>query len=134
MALIRATAEAIGNDEYDLRVGIEWAGEQPLSIVTTDNSGLTYEGISTPCITTCLSRPRAHLVAPAAWGAGTLKALALHESGAPRRWRKYKLCTPDADVHVERQQIILVLEGAGRPVTARSFVYRPPAPGTPAGG
>jgi hypothetical protein len=48
MGLIRATANATGNDEYDVRVGIEWAGEQPLTILTKDNLGHTYEGVSTP--------------------------------------------------------------------------------------
>ena len=48
MALIRATAEATGNDEYDVRVGINWTGGQPLTILTKDNVGLTYAGVSTP--------------------------------------------------------------------------------------
>lgn len=48
MALIRATAKATDNDEYDVRVGIEWDGKQPLTILTTDNSGFTYDGVSTP--------------------------------------------------------------------------------------
>lgn len=48
MALIRATAEATDNDEYDVRVGIEWGGEQPLTILTTDSNGFTYGGVSTP--------------------------------------------------------------------------------------
>ena len=48
MGLVRAAAEATDNDEYEVRVGIEWAGEQPLEILTTDNSGFTYDGVSTP--------------------------------------------------------------------------------------
>lgn len=48
MALIRTTAEATGNDEYELRVGVEWSGEKPLTILTTDNYGFTYDGVSTP--------------------------------------------------------------------------------------
>lgn len=48
MALIRTTAEATGNDEYDVRVGIAWDGENPLSILTTDAHGYTYDGVSTP--------------------------------------------------------------------------------------
>jgi hypothetical protein len=48
MALIRATAEATGNGEYDVRVGINWTGEQPLTILTMDNQGFTYDGVSTP--------------------------------------------------------------------------------------
>lgn len=48
MGLIRATANATGNDEYDVRVGIEWAGDQPLTILTKDDFGHPYEGVSTP--------------------------------------------------------------------------------------
>ncbi|MEU0946832.1 ATP-binding protein [Streptomyces canus] len=48
MALLRATAEATGNDEYDLRVGIEWAGSEPLTILTKDQMGFTYADTSTP--------------------------------------------------------------------------------------
>jgi hypothetical protein len=54
MALIRATAEATDNDEYEVRVGINWAGgiywsgRQPLTILTKDNLGYAYEGVSTP--------------------------------------------------------------------------------------
>ena len=48
MALTRATAEATGNDEYDIRVGIEWSGGQPLTILSKDNMGFTYDGVSTP--------------------------------------------------------------------------------------
>lgn len=48
MALIRAVAEATGNGEYEVRVGIEWSSEQPLTILTTDNHGFTYDGVSTP--------------------------------------------------------------------------------------
>lgn len=47
MALVRATAEATGNDEYDVRVGIEWTGQQPLKIFTVHN-GADYGGFSTP--------------------------------------------------------------------------------------
>lgn len=48
MGLLRATAEVSDNDDYNVRVGIEWTGAEPLSILTTDNSGYTYEGVSTP--------------------------------------------------------------------------------------
>ena len=48
MALTRTTAEATDNDEYDVRVGIEWAGEQPLTILTRDNQGFIYDGVSVP--------------------------------------------------------------------------------------
>ncbi|WP_165609060.1 helix-turn-helix domain-containing protein [Mycolicibacterium fortuitum] len=47
-ALIRAAAAALGHGEYDVRVGIEWAGEQSLAVLTVDASGWTYDGVSTP--------------------------------------------------------------------------------------
>lgn len=48
MALMRTTAEATDNDEYDVRLGVEWTGEQPLTILTTDCMGFTYDGVSVP--------------------------------------------------------------------------------------
>lgn len=48
MALMRTTAEETGNDEYDVRVGIEWQGPEALRILTVDGSGYLYEGVSTP--------------------------------------------------------------------------------------
>ena len=48
MALVRTTAETTDNDEYDLRIGIEWAGEQSLTILTRDTQGFTYDGVSVP--------------------------------------------------------------------------------------
>lgn len=48
MALIRTAAEVAGNDEYDVRVGIVWTGVNPLTILTKDNHGYTYDGVSTP--------------------------------------------------------------------------------------
>jgi hypothetical protein len=48
MALIRTTARATGNDEYDVRAGVSWTGEQPLTILTVDTMGFSYNGVSTP--------------------------------------------------------------------------------------
>ncbi len=48
MALIRGAADATGGGEYDIRVGIEWTGEQPLAILTIDNFGDSYDGVSVP--------------------------------------------------------------------------------------
>ncbi len=48
MAVVRATARATSNDEYDLRIGIDWTGEQALTILTKDQMGHTYDGASTP--------------------------------------------------------------------------------------
>lgn len=48
LALARTTAETTGNDQYDVRLGIEWTGEQPLTILTKDNFGSAYEGVSVP--------------------------------------------------------------------------------------
>jgi hypothetical protein len=47
-ALVRTAAETTDNDEYDVRLGIEWTGQQPLSILTKDNMGFTYDGTSVP--------------------------------------------------------------------------------------
>lgn len=47
MALIRVTAGATDNDEYDVRVGIDWTGEDPLMILGKENLGY-YDGASTP--------------------------------------------------------------------------------------
>ncbi|WP_062316069.1 AlbA family DNA-binding domain-containing protein [Demequina maris] len=48
MALVRKTAQATHGGEYEVRVGIEWAGEQPLRILTKDSIGFTDDGVSTP--------------------------------------------------------------------------------------
>jgi len=48
MALIRAGAEATDNDDYDVRVGINWTGDEPLTILTKDNFGFANDGVSTP--------------------------------------------------------------------------------------
>ena len=48
MALVRATSQATDNVEYELRVGICWEGAEPLTILTRDSFGLTYDGASTP--------------------------------------------------------------------------------------
>lgn len=54
MALVRATADMAGADEYDVRVGVEWSGKQPLVILTKDTMGFVYDGVSTPL---CWYRP-----------------------------------------------------------------------------
>lgn len=48
MSLLRLTAEATGNDEYEIRVGIEWTGGEPLMILTRDNTGYIFDRVSTP--------------------------------------------------------------------------------------
>jgi len=48
MALTRVTADATGNDEYEVRVGLGWAGEQPLTIVPNDNLGFADHDGSIP--------------------------------------------------------------------------------------
>lgn len=48
MALVRRTAEATGGGEYDIRVGIDFTGDQPLTISTIDNFGYDYDGASVP--------------------------------------------------------------------------------------
>ncbi|WP_234783278.1 helix-turn-helix domain-containing protein [Mycolicibacter heraklionensis] len=47
-ALIRAAAAALHHGEYEVRVGIEWAGDEPLTILTIDGHGFTFGGNSTP--------------------------------------------------------------------------------------
>jgi hypothetical protein len=47
-ALVRATAAALHHGEYEVRVGLEWTGEQPLSVLTVDGHGYAYDGVSTP--------------------------------------------------------------------------------------
>jgi hypothetical protein len=47
-ALIRATAEATDNDEYDVRVGINWTGDESLTILTKDQFGYALDGVSIP--------------------------------------------------------------------------------------
>lgn len=51
MALVRRTAEATGGEEYDIRVGIDWTGEQKLIISTVDSFGYHYDGASVPLST-----------------------------------------------------------------------------------
>lgn len=46
--LIRAIAQAQGHSEYEVSVGIEWTGPRALMILTVDDSGQTYDGVSTP--------------------------------------------------------------------------------------
>lgn len=48
MALVRTTAEADGTGDYDLRVAMPWAGDGHLLILTTDNHGYVFDGVSTP--------------------------------------------------------------------------------------
>ncbi|GMA25841.1 hypothetical protein GCM10025864_36000 [Luteimicrobium album] len=48
MALVRTTAEATDNDEYDVRLGIKWTGERSLAILTRDSMGLVDDEVSTP--------------------------------------------------------------------------------------
>lgn len=48
MALTKITADSTGNSEYEVRVGIEWTGAEPLQIITIDGSHFVYEGVSTP--------------------------------------------------------------------------------------
>jgi hypothetical protein len=41
-------AQKMTNDEYTVRVGIEYDGSHPLVISTTDHSGFPFTGTSTP--------------------------------------------------------------------------------------
>lgn len=48
MALVRTVAETFGHQEYEVQVGIEWGGSEPLLLLTTDQNGYTYDGGSVP--------------------------------------------------------------------------------------
>lgn len=48
MALTRETAASTDNDEYEVRVGIEWAGEDPMKILARSWTGAVFDGVSTP--------------------------------------------------------------------------------------
>lgn len=48
MAVVRTTSAAAGSTKYDVRVSIEWAGEHPLAIQTTDDFGYDYDDTSMP--------------------------------------------------------------------------------------
>jgi hypothetical protein len=48
MALVRVTAESTGNDEYDIRVGVNWTGNAPLTILMMTNGGLVSDHLSIP--------------------------------------------------------------------------------------
>lgn len=48
MGLIRAVSERLGASEYEVRIGIEWAGQAPLIIQTVDQSGFPFDGTSLP--------------------------------------------------------------------------------------
>lgn len=47
-ALVRATSAGLHHGEYTVCVGVAWTGEQPLTILTVDGLGFTYDGVSTP--------------------------------------------------------------------------------------
>lgn len=48
MGLIRRVGQGLALTEYEVRIGIEWDGDEPLIIQTTDQHGLTYDGNSIP--------------------------------------------------------------------------------------
>ena len=48
MALLRASSNHCGVGEFELRIGIEWSGEQSLSIQTTDQFGFPFPEASIP--------------------------------------------------------------------------------------
>lgn len=48
MGLLRSHALATSIGEYDVRVGIEWGGSDPLTVTTVDAGGYRFDGNSTP--------------------------------------------------------------------------------------
>lgn len=84
MALTRTTAETTGNDEYDIRLGIEWTGNQPLTILTKDNMGFTVSGVSVPLHRFTPVETPANAVEPAAdffWHAHDLAQDCVNQGG-----------------------------------------------------
>lgn len=47
-ALVRASAAALHHGAYDVCIGVEWTGEQALTVLTLDNFGEEFNGVSTP--------------------------------------------------------------------------------------
>lgn len=45
MAMVRATAEATGNGEYDVRIRVNWAGEQPLEMLARDSDSFAVGSV-----------------------------------------------------------------------------------------
>jgi hypothetical protein len=43
MALARATAIELETDEYEVRIGVEWAGTDPLNFHVSDRRGFSIE-------------------------------------------------------------------------------------------
>jgi hypothetical protein len=48
MGLLRQTSASLGTADYEARIGIEWAGDEPLIIQTIDTNGYPYDLGSTP--------------------------------------------------------------------------------------
>ncbi len=48
MAITRATADVTSNDEYEVRVGVEWSGQQALTFLTRNHSGDLSDWGTTP--------------------------------------------------------------------------------------
>lgn len=48
LSLARAVARHFEIDEYESRIGVEWAGDEPIAILSQDTRGLAYAENSTP--------------------------------------------------------------------------------------
>lgn len=48
MALVRATAQVMGGQEYDVKVGIRWTGQEPLMIMSKDQHGIDLDSSILP--------------------------------------------------------------------------------------
>ncbi len=46
MGLVRASSKSLGLAEYDVRVGIRWAGATPLSVQNVDSRGYAFDSIT----------------------------------------------------------------------------------------
>jgi hypothetical protein len=48
MGLVRTVGAHIGSVDYEIRVGIEWTGQDPMIMQTVDNQGYPFVGTSIP--------------------------------------------------------------------------------------
>src|SRR5699024_3448172 len=45
MGMLRASSNYHNLGDYEVRIGLEWTGQDPLTIQTSDESGFPYDGV-----------------------------------------------------------------------------------------
>jgi hypothetical protein len=50
MALLRSSSDHHRTGDYEVRIGIEWEGQEPLVIQTVDQGGFPYSDASVPVV------------------------------------------------------------------------------------